>query len=393
MAAEPGTMRAGAERGADAAGTRLADLPRPRWRGTRGPSTGSPERLPGSARRTTSIDMLRPDGLTGPLHLVGRGRDLLTAADGTARVLDTAAMHVEIDFLADRVITDLRTDPDLVSLTALVGGSARSGFRRAVRGALPPELTGSLLAQLLDDVPVATIVSGSALIRAGVRWTRRPGSENSPPMVDICAGWRDGGEMDRNLRESGVPGLLLPHSPLAGDLTRTPRSADATAAADAATGGTTSPDGADTVGWHELPPLPPSAVRRVRRLDVTRVGGGGVRTASGVEAAPGAAFLVDVVFRDSHQEPTGVEVVVHEYGLTASLAADGTVLTAVATTGVVPGPQCSLAAASAQRVVGRPVRELREAVARTFSGPSTCTHLNDTLRTLGDLPVLLTALA
>ena len=41
--------------------------------------------------------------------------------------------------------------------------------------------------------------------------------------------------------------------------------------------------------------------------------------------------------------------------------------------------------ASAQRLVDRPISEIRGLVGNEFRGVSTCTHLNDTLRRLGDL--------
>jgi hypothetical protein len=37
-------------------------------------------------RRTTTHDSLRPEGMSGPVTLIAQGRDLYTAADGTATV-------------------------------------------------------------------------------------------------------------------------------------------------------------------------------------------------------------------------------------------------------------------------------------------------------------------
>src|SRR4030095_17065022 len=55
---------------------------------------------------------------------------------------------------------------------------------------------------------------------------------------------------------------------------------------------------------------------------------------------------------------------------------------------VLPWVECEAAAASAGRVVGRSVAELRSHVRTDFKGPSTCTHLNDTLRSLDDVAAL-----
>lgn len=46
-----------------------------------GPATSTPPRSPGSVRRTTSIDTLRPDGPHGALVVDARGRDLGTGRD------------------------------------------------------------------------------------------------------------------------------------------------------------------------------------------------------------------------------------------------------------------------------------------------------------------------
>ena len=55
---------------------------------------------------------------------------------------------------------------------------------------------------------------------------------------------------------------------------------------------------------------------------------------------------------------------------------------------VLPWQECPRALASAQRIVGWPVVELRAAVREELVGTSTCTHLNDTLRVLADLSAL-----
>ena len=68
--------------------------------GVHEPTTGNPERRPGSARRTTSIDMTRDDGSLDPVYLHGQARDLWTAADGTVTELDSAALTATIELIA-----------------------------------------------------------------------------------------------------------------------------------------------------------------------------------------------------------------------------------------------------------------------------------------------------
>jgi hypothetical protein len=60
---------------------------------------------------------------------------------------------------------------------------------------------------------------------------------------------------------------------------------------------------------------------------------------------------------------------------------------------VLPWVECPGALASADRLTDMPVAELRDHVRREFKGTSTCTHLNDTLRSLGDVDVLVDGLS
>ena len=75
--------------------------------GTHEPTTTVPRRAPGSVRRTTSVDILRPNGVDAELVLVGRGRDLLTELDGTTRVLDSAAVEATVDYAEAQRVTYL----------------------------------------------------------------------------------------------------------------------------------------------------------------------------------------------------------------------------------------------------------------------------------------------
>jgi hypothetical protein len=54
--------------------------------------------------------------------------------------------------------------------------------------------------------------------------------------------------------------------------------------------------------------------------------------------------------------------------------------------------ECPGAVASAGRLVGMRLAELRTWVRREMTGASTCTHLNDTLRSLADVSALVSAL-
>ncbi|MCB1005075.1 MAG: DUF2889 domain-containing protein [Acidimicrobiales bacterium] len=323
---------------------------RRQWPGTLPPAAGSPRRGPGSVRRTTSVDIERPAGPSGDLVLTGRGRDLLTTADGTSVAVAQAHTSVVIDFVGDRRIRSVHADPPVDGIEALVGARAGSGFRRQLAEAVP-ELasTGSLVHLLLDDTTPAVLISGSSLAREGLLTLVADRGRARLPF-GICAGWQHGGAMEEAIAETGVP--LLGWGPPAPDLG----------------------DGSDPDAWHDMPALAPASMRRRRRLDVAAVDG---------------RLVVDVRYRDSYWERDGAETVVHEYAVEAAVdLAERRLVGAVAHPGPLPAPACPTAAASAADLAGVGLDELRDVVRERFVGVSTCTHLNDVLRSLADVGAL-----
>jgi hypothetical protein len=111
-----------------------------------------------------------------------------------------------------------------------------------------------------------------------------------------------------------------------------------------------------------------------------------------LDVAPGAtAGEVGVFawFRDTFRHPDGAETVLHEYHLDATVDTGGwRILGATAAPHVLPWPECPQAAGSAERLVGATLQDLREEVRAGFVGTATCTHLNDQLRSLADVPAL-----
>jgi hypothetical protein len=310
----------------------------------------APPRRPGSVRRTTTHECTRPDGLDGPVRIVALGRDLLTTADREHRVLGATGVEVRADFTSaciDRIVAD----PPEHALAELAGTHAFHGFRAEVDRVLPGEReSGSLRYQLLDDVPIALMLSARVPRAAGLGL---PISSPKQLPVDICAGWVAGGTLLVGLTEQGPP---LHQGPVASDI----------AAAD------------DALAWHEFAALPRQATRRHRRLDVWWQG----------EIAE-----FDCFFRDSFAGADGVETVVHEYGVNGAVdPATSEFLSCVAAAGPLPYPECPNAVGSAGRLAGMSVDGLRRTVRDGFVGPTTCTHLNDTLRSLEDLAALLRTL-
>jgi hypothetical protein len=309
-------------------------------------TSSTPSRRRGSIRRTTTHDCTRPDGLHGPVEVLARGRDLLTPQYGAAESLATARLDAQADFAA-ATITRIAAEPPHDGLTALAGVGAFSGFRARVDEAMPSERdSGSVRYQLLDDLPTALMLSGRALRAAGIGLDMKS-SEQLP--VDICAGWVVGGTLLAGLTDKGPPLNVGP-----------------TASA------VTSDD--DVLGWHDFGPLPPHGTRRHRRLDVWK--------------DPDVTH-VEGFFRDSFADAEGIETVVHEYMVHGIVdPATSRILSCEADAGPLPYPECPSAVASTERLAGVSVTDLRRTIRSDFVGPGTCTHLNDTLRSLQDVGML-----
>lgn len=319
--------------------------------GPQDPVLGPPPRRPGSVRRTTSIDVRRGDPGEDQ-HLVAVGRDLATRTDGSSELLDLARVGATVD--ATGRITAIECDPPVPALAGLVGGSVSKGLRQRADRLVPDHAArATVLHQLLDDFPMAALISHYGASREVADFTMPP--DRAAAMTDLCAGWRGGGTMLGHLDDTGL--FPIPLGPFAPPL----------------------PDPSDPLSWHDLPELAPRSIRRCRRLDVAVVGG---------------LAEADVHYRDSHlgtnDDP---EDVLHEYQLAVTIDPDAlAVRSCTARARVLPWPECPGALASAARVVGLDVARLRPVVALRFTGTSTCTHLNDSLRSLAGLQPLLEAL-
>jgi hypothetical protein len=312
--------------------------------GIDGAASTTPPRQPNSIRRTSHIDMLF-DG-TGGLVLDGAARDLHTTTTDRAEVVAAATIRASLG--AEHVLDALETDPPDERAARLLGRIVGRGFRAAVDDVFADlHQAGSPLYLLLDDLPVAALISGYARLyrRDLVDRERDVGGIKG----DICAGWRSDGTMMVSLRDNNV--IPVPLGPPAPELV---------------------PPG-DPLSWHTIGPLEPGAMRR-RRL---------------VEVAAGSPISVYAMFRDTHVDAGGDETVLHEYSVMARLDPSSLVLSGcVAHPHVLPWTECPAAAASAGWLDGHAVPELRALVREQFRGTSTCTHLNDLLRSLGDLAVL-----
>jgi hypothetical protein len=319
--------------------------------GPRNPAAAPPARRRASVRRTATTLMTWPDGFGGGLHLEGRARDLATGSDGAPTTLETVMLHTVAAM--DRTIQRIAGAPQVDGLERLVGRKGGSNLRAAITEGLPDQVErGSPLYLLLDDLAGCTLIAGFAFFRWADRIPEFQERRQRAPrrvMSGICAGFRPGATtLLADGTQSAVPHNVAVVPPLV--------------------------DANDPLGWHDVGEHPEIAMRRARRIDVW---------------ADGDNLGIDAMFRDSCWDPDGTEIAVHEYQLLGVADRASGVLTSIeAQPRVLPYLECPAAAANAAWMVGTPLREFRVRVLESIRGTDCCTHLNDALRSLAEVPVL-----
>jgi hypothetical protein len=235
---------------------------------------------------------------------------------------------------------------------ALLGAPAMSGFRRRLATVDTAHVApGTLLYQLLDDLPGATIVSDFARRMWSVYEEIDPdGSPRNPRRVlGLCTGFTPGSS---GLNPDGSS-TGFHHTTAVATLPRSD----------------------DELSWHDFDEPSVMSMRRARRTDVW------------IEAGE---ITVDAMFQDSCTAPLGGRAAIHQYTVRATADLATQQITFLdATPGNLPYDECPLAVRNVGRLVGSPLAELRGAVAGELKGTAGCTHLNDALRSLADVPVLL----
>jgi Protein of unknown function (DUF2889) len=194
------------------------------------------------------------------------------------------------------------------------------------------------------------LISGHALSASGLLGAVT--KSGYLPVADQCAGFVTGGLLLSSF-EAGDPAIVT--GPIAPEID--------------------DPD--DVEAWHAMAPLPIHSMRRRRRLDIAEDDGA-------------SAVSIDAMFRDTYVRGDGRETIIHEYTLTATVDADsGVILRSDAVPRVLPWQECPGAVASARRITGMTLDDLHFRVRKELTGTSTCTHLNDLLRSVADARALI----
>ena len=261
----------------------------------------------------------------------------------------------------DGVLSRFDCVPDPV--IQLLGQPAGRGFRTALQPLTGSGPNGRLLRRVLWDLPILAQVAGQTALldhdaaRIEIQFNRRG--------TDQCSGWRADGEMMQRVdRNAGV--LVMPLGP------RTARGL--------------------TERWlGPQPALAPMATRRERVLEV------GAREVAGPRGMRDQV-PVTIRYRDSYADPDGLSRALHEWTVHTVLTGPGSGSGEVrfgefaVEAGRLPWVECPAAGLSARRLDGRAVGDVEQMIGSGFAGISTCTHLNDTLRGLAELPDLIASL-
>lgn len=305
----------------------------------------------GAVRRTMTTQVIARDGdWARGARFQSVGRDLIRGLDGSARVeVDGFAFDVDPADVIVPIAGESTVPEELRGVSARRGLRKRVAELRAVGCLADCGPSGGLCDALLDEVPGVLVVGGYGRMYDEV--ADAPPQLVRGPAAQVCVGF------DR-LAASGEPFTSTRFLSKAPSAEFVP---------------------ADDLAWHHDPMPPNGAVRRRRLLQVRPFDG-----------------QVEVVgyFRDTFRRPDGVEVVIHEYGISAMLGGSPLVVEALeAHPGRLPMEHCPLAAVGTSSVIGTPMDEIDGAVRGALRGPRSCTHLNDELRSLRLVPVLMSALA
>ena len=322
----------------------------------------APQRPSASVRRTSSIDVSWPEGEDGDRLFVGRARDYHTPnGGGHGRVIAEAGYRATL--AQDKTITSIVGEPADARLDRLVGVRGGNHLRLFIKETMPELIaSGAPLYLPLDDISGTALVSAFAWSQWHDDWAERLRERMAEgdfermmsDRINICWGLQEG---NSGVSRDGPPRNVAEAD--AGDV-RNP---------------------ADPEGWHPLHESEGPGFRRARRIDVTRDPRSGL-------------IQVNAAFQDSAKRKDTGRVAIHEYNIVATVDPDTLeLLTLEPEARILPFSECPGAIHNARRLIGSRIPDVRETVLGQLRGPEGCTHLNDALRALAEVPKLADYLA
>ncbi|MEH6757304.1 MAG: DUF2889 domain-containing protein [Parasphingorhabdus sp.] len=320
------------------------------------PSGYSPLRPAGSIRRTTTIDTIWPEGYGRPMAMTGTGRDYLTPLDG-APGRKLALDQFRMLSSPMREILAVEVEPHRENINMLIGCRAGSQSRSILAEVLAVDRkAGTPLFQLFDDFAGASLVAGWAWRLWVDDWDALIAKNGKPKhigkggnMEGVCAGFAPGAS---SLKADGSPRNDIQSMAAVPSLVH--------------------PD--DPEGWHPLADQKGCAMRRARRIDIW----------------VDDVVQIDIGFQDSANAPGGGRIAVHEYRVRATADLKSLELLSIdVDPRILPYRECPAASPNASKMIGVKLGDLRETVLEQLRGTVGCTHLNDVLRSMTDVPQLL----
>lgn len=323
----------------------------------------APMRRAQSVRRTSTIDTHWPEGYYEPMQLVGRARDIFND-EPQARPRVLAEDSVTILASAQREILEITSQPPRPQIEKLIGCRAGKQLRAAIHDALPDEVAqGTPLHLLLDDMAGASLVAFWA-------WSQWP-DEKARIMAEQEAMQKD--KTENNYLRRRVVGICTGFAPGAPSLNED-GSAKIGISSSAPVTSLINPQ--DPHGWHKMKEQTTLAARRARWIDIWH-------------ADEAGELAIEAGFQDSATRPDGGRQAVHEYRILAQVRADNFELTQLhIDPRILPYSSCLGAPAQANIMLGKPLSAFRMQVLEHLRGVKGCTHLNDMLRDLAEVPLL-----
>lgn len=332
----------------------------------RNSSGHAPLRRPNSVRRTTSIDVTWPAGQHSSMHLAGQARDIYTNTENQLpRVLRHDRFTANLS--PERIIEQISSEPPRPALQQLIGAKCGNAFRKELSQALHQEQEqGTPLYALLDDLAGTSLISSWAWSRweknktvevtepdnlssSEIAEQARARQEHTDRFENVCIGFRSGSNALLNFSHTEQNCQIV--KPL--------------------------PHPEDPEGWHTMADHSVVSMRRARRIDMWQE----------------ENIHIDAMFQDSGSLPGGGRAAVHEYTLQLEVDAKALTITAIdVEPRVLPFPECPAAKTNVNRLLGASLYDLRTTVLEKLRREAGCTHLNDALRSLAELPTLLPAI-